>query len=239
MHYSRWLRNGTTDPRPVQTCAVETCNRPSRARGWCRSHWERWRRHGDPLVVLRDLNPDRSARFSAKVDRSGGPDACWPWRGFRDPKDYGHFFFDGAYVYAHREAWAQANGLIPEGLCILHRCDNPPCCNPAHLWPGTKAENNADKAAKGRCPEQPRTTQCPRGHEFTRTAKSKYCGPCQNYRAWARRRGVPYGTPRPVKPKPRCTVSGCTGKHLAKGYCGRHYQRVVKFGTPLPPGLPR
>ncbi|MGH7024521.1 MAG: HNH endonuclease signature motif containing protein [Caulobacteraceae bacterium] len=52
--------------------------------------------------------------------------------------------------YAHRLAWELANGPIPDGLLILHKCDNPVCCNPDHLFLGTAADNHADCAAKGR-----------------------------------------------------------------------------------------
>ncbi len=50
----------------------------------------------------------------------------------------------------HRVAWEDANGPVPDGKCVLHKCDNPPCCNPEHLFLGTREENNADRDAKGR-----------------------------------------------------------------------------------------
>lgn len=92
------------------------------------------------------------ARFDARVDRSGGPTACWPWMGRRDADGYGRIDDPilGQPVMAHRVAYANENGPIPAGLWILHRCDNPPCCNPAHHFPGTVADNNADMKAKGR-----------------------------------------------------------------------------------------
>ena len=92
-------------------------------------------------------------RFWPKVDRSGGPDACWPWTAFRLPWGYGQIGegpAGGRHLYAHRVAWELTNGPIPAGLLALHRCDNPPCCNPAHLFLGTNRDNTADMDQKGR-----------------------------------------------------------------------------------------
>lgn len=97
------------------------------------------------------------ARFWPKVDRSGGPAACWPWTAGRNPDGYGNFWMRGRIDKAHRTAWTLAVGEIPKGLHVLHSCDNPPCCNPAHLWLGTIADNSADKRAKGRAPTGART----------------------------------------------------------------------------------
>ena len=89
-------------------------------------------------------------RVWAKVDHSAGPDACWPWTATRIDKGYGRIKVAGWYVLAHRVVWELTHGLIPPGLQVLHKCDNPPCCNPAHLFLGTNADNNADMVAKGR-----------------------------------------------------------------------------------------
>lgn len=91
-----------------------------------------------------------SDRFWSKVDRSGGPDACWPWMAYRQPKGYGIARHDGRLELAHRVAWMLENGPIPDGLCALHKCDNRPCANPSHLFLGTNVDNVRDRDAKGR-----------------------------------------------------------------------------------------
>lgn len=87
-----------------------------------------------------------AARFWAKVDRSDG---CWEWRG-HTCLGYGHFKTDGLDRKAHRVSFEFHHGTIPDGLKVLHRCDNTRCVNPAHLFLGTQADNIRDMVTKGR-----------------------------------------------------------------------------------------
>lgn len=90
-------------------------------------------------------------RFWRHVEKLEGDDACWNWRAHRDDKLYGLFGVRaGKTVYAHRFSWELANGPIPDGLWVLHKCDNPSCVRPKHLFLGTHQDNMKDQAAKGR-----------------------------------------------------------------------------------------
>ncbi len=88
-------------------------------------------------------------RFWSKVERRG-PDECWPWKRSRNPDGYGKFSVKYQDVRAHRMAYELTNGPLPPRTMVRHSCDNPPCCNPAHLLPGTSRDNIDDMVSRRR-----------------------------------------------------------------------------------------
>lgn len=102
---------------------------------------------GHQFKVRTILPPEQ--RFWPKVDKRG-PDDCWPWLASDDGHGYGAFWDGDRVTKASRFAYALVHGPIPDGIDILHRCDNPPCCNPAHLFAGTAKDNIQDMLSKGR-----------------------------------------------------------------------------------------
>lgn len=88
-------------------------------------------------------------QFWARVDQSAGDDGCWPWTGCAT-RGYGILNYRGRKERAHRIAWTLANSPIPPDMIVCHKCDNPPCCNPGHLFLGTHADNAIDMSEKER-----------------------------------------------------------------------------------------
>lgn len=89
-------------------------------------------------------------RFWGAVDKSAGPDGCWPYLGFLKWDGYGWVRRAGKNIAAHRYAWTLTHGPIKGGAHVLHACDRPACCNPAHLSLGTHDDNMAEMKKKGR-----------------------------------------------------------------------------------------
>lgn len=92
----------------------------------------------------------RVAAFWSKVDKSGGDDACWIWAAGRLSDGYGRMGWDGRHQLAHRISFQLANGYISDELYVLHKCDNPTCVNPTHLYLGTSQDNARDREARKR-----------------------------------------------------------------------------------------
>lgn len=80
------------------------------------------------------------------------PSGCIEWQRGRQKYGHGRAWYENRKWLVHRLAWIFANGPIPEGLYVCHKCDNPPCCNVDHLFLGTHLDNMADRERKGRNP---------------------------------------------------------------------------------------
>lgn len=98
-------------------------------------------------MPFRYIAANGDARFWRKVEKSDG---CWLWRGARNQSGYGHLKVAGEWWIAHRRAWVLAGHELPADRDLCHRCDNPACVRPNHMFVGTRADNMRDAKAKGR-----------------------------------------------------------------------------------------
>lgn len=131
---------------------------------------------------------DSLTRFMAKVEFTA--DGCWEWTAAADLKGYGRFVPHRKVWCAHRWSYDQWNGPVPEGHSVLHRCDNPPCVNPGHLFTGTHADNSADMRAKGRSCTGSRNPRATISWTIAREARRMYAAGGITNREIAERFGV-------------------------------------------------
>jgi hypothetical protein len=87
--------------------------------------------------------------FNFYVDKKG-VDECWPWKGYKQKSGHGQFRVNRQTTYAHRFAYFLANPSFDQDLCVCHKCDNPECVNPNHMFVGTHNDNTQDMIRKGR-----------------------------------------------------------------------------------------
>lgn len=150
----------------VRECSIDGCDRSTRggARGWCKLHYYRWNRNGDPLATKRpELDLSIDERFWSRLMESES--GCWEWQEYVDEKGYGRFWDGARTIRAHQYAFAALVGDVPDGLELDHLCKNRRCANPYHLDPVTHEVNMArsDNIMLAFSDQ----THCLRGHEFT------------------------------------------------------------------------
>lgn len=141
-------------------CTHPTCDLYSpAAASMCDAHDWRRLRNKDLDLPVRRLIPRAASlkeRLYARLDTSGGPDACWEWMGYRRPQRTSRLGYARMGIgrnqtdYVHRVSYVVHHGPIPDGMFVCHRCDNPPCGNPNHLFLGTQTDNMRDMLGKNR-----------------------------------------------------------------------------------------
>lgn len=135
-----------------RTCFIDGCAGKVHAKGLCPKHYQRMRLNGDAQTTKHQTVTER---FWNKVDSRG---SCWTWTGAINVNGYGVLHNKGGERLAHRFSYELHHGTgSSSGVFILHKCDNPRCVKPAHLFAGSHLDNMADMRAKGRSSNAPRT----------------------------------------------------------------------------------
>lgn len=130
-------------------CSVEGCNSESRAKGMCQKHYRRNKKHGMTSQIKKSRGPLKD-RFWSYVEKKSEHE-CWEWNGCIGKNGYGRTHENGRPdLRAHRVSYEITKGDIPNGLIVMHTCDNRKCVNPDHLVLGTHKENMHDMISKGR-----------------------------------------------------------------------------------------
>jgi hypothetical protein len=166
---------------PMRECVAEPecTRRVESAAGWCNMHYKRWLRTGDPLGRRRIPGLTPSERFWSKVHKT---ETCWLWTAGRIGAGYGTIRVGDRAMLAHRFAYEELVGTIPDGLELDHLCRVRHCVNPAHLEAVTGRVNSQ----RGHHPQGWRT-HCPQGHPYAGNNLyvhngKRYCRTCMRAR---------------------------------------------------------
>lgn len=129
-------------------CHVDGCERLAWAKMLCGKHYQRFKSHGDPTHKVNRTIPVKNRLLSkVKINEMSG---CWEFNGSNDARGYGMLMVNKKPTRAHRVSYTEFIGQIPDELFVLHKCDNPCCVNPDHLFLGTHRDNMIDRKIKNR-----------------------------------------------------------------------------------------
>ena len=152
-HRRRTQSRHKAHPRPQlrgllsMACAIPECGKPPvNKRGWCSKHYQRWRKHGDPVAGKPEgADPGAGQAEIERAAKDASPEKCWLWPFGATGSGYGHTTYRGKHVLAHRTVCELVHGEPPRGSHAAHNCGNSLCVNPHHLRWATPRQNNADK----------------------------------------------------------------------------------------------
>ena len=153
-HYNRFKVHGSPHINliKINPCKVDGCETRRARQGYCSQHYGYFARYGTatPNVKLKFHSKSLDEAYEYGVIRKEGNE-CWGWKHTTNNSGYGYFSSKGEKaIAAHRYSYEKYIGIIPDGLFVLHKCDNPPCSNPSHLFVGTNSDNIKDSYSKGR-----------------------------------------------------------------------------------------
>lgn len=129
-------------------CSVTGCENIRYVRGLCSKHYQRYMAHGDADGGLWELFNNKRDAFMSRVSKTS--DGCWAWVGAINSNGYGVFRYRGVRHYAHRASLMILTSNFDRRLQVNHKCDNPKCVNPNHLYQGTQKQNIGDMISRGR-----------------------------------------------------------------------------------------
>lgn len=161
---------------------------------YCQIHLRKFARHAYGHAMK--FNSTFEGRFWAKVQKGLRVDDCWSWKGTIAKSGYGSIWTGFCNANAHRTSWVLHFGPIFDGLYVLHHCDNPPCCNPKHLFLGTQQENMDDMTKKGRSSHAvgPESSKSKLTADQVLEIRSRYAAGGISYRGLAKIFGMGSGT---------------------------------------------
>lgn len=133
----------------IRRCSIPGCDGIYDSHGMCGKHYMAFLRNGDPTLIVQVQHHGKTLEERLALRTKKGP-KCWEWIGARNLQGYGVMRVGEGNMQAHRVAYVIRYGDIPEGMNVLHRCDNPSCVRVSHLFLGTLADNNSDMRNKGR-----------------------------------------------------------------------------------------